>query len=151
MTTTKAMRNSNSMDRTAHFYAQPSYARGGIMPVFSGSRRQRGGNVLGALKNVFMPMLRTVGRKGAQAALGLATDVIGDVTAGRNIKESIKQRGLRRAKRLGSDLLSTAVSQVQTAIGPKRRATSRRGVMPSRKRQASTKTKQTAKRRRTNF
>ena len=121
------------------------------MPVFSGSRRQRGGSVLGALKSVFMPMLRTVGRKGAQAALGLATDVLGDVTSGKSFATSIKRRGISRAKRLGGDILSTAVNRVQTAIGPKRKATSLRRAAPSRKRSAPTKAKQTAKRRRTNF
>ena len=141
----------NSMDRTAHFYAQPSYVRGGIMPVFSGSRRQRGGSILGALKSVFMPVLRTVGRKAVQGALGLATDVIGDVTSGQDFASSIKRRGVNRAKRLGGDILSTAVKQVKTAIGPGQRAPATRRAAPSRKRRAPTKTKQTAKRRRANF
>ena len=92
-----------------------------------------------------MPVLRTVGRKGAQAALGLATDVIGDVASGKGIKDSFKQRGITRAKRLGSDLATTAINRAQAAIGPKTRAA------PSRKRPAPPKTKQTAKRRRKNF
>lgn len=134
----------NIMDRTAQFYSQPTYMRGGVMPVFSGSRRQRGGSILGALKNVFMPMLRTVGRKGAKAALGLASDVIGDVTSGKNFTDSIKQRGIKRAKSLGADLISEATNQVQSAISNRTRAG------PSRKRPAS-KAKQKAKRRRSNF
>ena len=139
------------MDRTSQFYSQPTYVRGGIMPVFAGSRRQRGGSVLGALKSFFMPLLRTAGRKGTQAALGLATDVLGDVTSGKNIRQSLKRRGISRAKSLGGDLLSTTVKHAQSMMGSKSRPQPLRRVAPSRKRRAPTKAKQTAKRRKTNF
>ena len=86
------------------------------MPVFAGSRRQRGGNILGALKSVFMPILRTVGRKGAQAAIGLASDVVADVTSGKSFKNSIKQRGISHAKRLGKNLLTSAVGEIRSAV-----------------------------------
>lgn len=47
-----------NMDRTATFYSQPSYVqRGAGLPVYSGSRRQRGGSVLGAVKNFIMPVV----------------------------------------------------------------------------------------------
>ena len=135
------------MDRTAQFYSQPTYARGGFMPVFAGSRRQRGGNVLGALKSFFMPFLRMVGRKGAQQAIGLASDVVGDVTSGKSIKNSIRQRGISHANRLGRDLLSTAVGQLQPTVTSKAKATPIR----SRKRRVTTKAKQSAKRHKPNF
>lgn len=125
------------MDRTAKFYASPSYS-GGAFPVFAGSRRRRGGSILGAIRNFAMPMIRGLARKGATQALGLAKDVASDVVSGRNFKSSLLRHGLRRVKRLGTDVLGSALSG---AASHKRH---RRGP--------STKARQTSKRRRrTNF
>ena len=45
-------------DRTAAFYSGPSYTfRGAGFPVYSGSRRQRGGSILGALARNVLPAL----------------------------------------------------------------------------------------------
>lgn len=73
------------MVRTALFYSQPTYARGGGLPVYSGSRRQRVGGVLGAIKSFFMPLLSSFGRKGARTAMNVAKNVVGDVVSGKNI------------------------------------------------------------------
>ena len=59
------------MDRTAAFYAGPSY-RGSGFPVFSGSRRQRGGSILGAIKSMVMPVLGTIGKSALKQAVGFA-------------------------------------------------------------------------------
>ena len=86
------------MDRTATFYSGPSYTfRGAGFPVYAGSRRQRGGSVLGALKNVMMPL----GTVAAKQALGLAGDVAMDAIRGRKITDSLKTHGLRRLKNVG--------------------------------------------------
>ena len=130
------------MDYTARFYSGPTYGSGGF-PVFSGSRRRRrGGSFFGSLANLAMPMLKGLAKKGATQAIGLAKDVAGDVIAGRNVKDSIMRHGMRRAKRLGSDVLGTALGSM-----PKRQKT----TVPSRKRRATSKVKQSAKRRRANF
>ena len=140
------------MDRTAQFYSQPTYARGGGMPVFSGSRRQRGGGVLGALKGFFMPMLSRLGKRGAQAAMNVASNVVGDVISGRNVKTSFKQHGLQAAKRLGNDVLSDVIGQVRGKITSKRKPAPKRKATSSRKRPAvPSKAKQTAKRAKANF
>ena len=47
------------MDRTAAFYSRPSYVGAGF-PVFAGSRRQRGGSILGALKSMVGPVLSSL-------------------------------------------------------------------------------------------
>lgn len=130
------------MDRTSNFYANPTYGGGGF-PVFVGSRRRRGGGVLGILKGLAMPMLR----KGATQAFGMAKDVAGDMMAGRSLKSSLMKHGMRRAKRLGSDVLQTAMGSFgnrsrQSAPAAKRRRTQRRPV---------SKARQTTKRRRSNF
>ena len=80
------------MDKTAQFYAQPSYLQYGRgLPVYSGSRRQRGGSVLGALQRFIMPFLSGMKRQAIQrvksGALGLAGDVLTDTLAGRNVAQ----------------------------------------------------------------
>ena len=83
------------MDRTATFYSGPSYTfRGAGLPVYAGSRRQRGGSMLGALKNELLPFA-------AKQALGLAGDVAMDAIRGRKIVDSLKTHGLRRLKNVG--------------------------------------------------
>ena len=131
------------MDRTAQFYAQPSYARGGALPVFSGSRRQRGGNVLGAIKSFFMPILGNLAKRGVSSALGLAKDVAVDAFTGRNIKQSLKTRGISQAKKLGVNVLKDTINQISEP---------RKTPTPSRKRRITNKAKQRrAKRAKKNF
>lgn len=130
------------MDRTANFYSQPTYVQRGGLPIYSGSRRQRGGNVLGALKNFFMPILGSAAKRGLKSAVGLAKDVVTDAFAGKNIGQSFKNRGITRAKRLGMDTFNDVVQRVQGR--PK-------ATTPSRKRARKTKAKQKAKRPRSNY
>ena len=141
------------MDATAHFYSQPTYAQaggGGVMPVFAGSRRQRGGSVLGALKSFFMPLFSRLSQRGVKAAMNVAQHVVGDAMTGRNVAASLKQHGLKAAKRLGNEALSSVMSQVgKVRKAPARKAPARKP--PSRKRAAPSKAKQTAKRPKANF
>ena len=58
------------MDYTVDFYSRPSFRRSGF-PIFSGSRRQRGGSVLGSLKKIFASTTKTVGKKLLSRALVL--------------------------------------------------------------------------------
>ena len=107
------------MDRTAAFYASPSYVqRGGGIPIFSGSRRQRGGSILGAIKNFFMPLLPGIKNyavnKAKSAALGLTKNVVSDVVRGKNIGQSIKSRGINAAKALGKDVLNDSLGILST-------------------------------------
>lgn len=135
------------MDRTAHFYAQPSYARGGGLPIFSGSRRQRGGNVLGAIKSFFMPILGKVARRGVNSAVNLAKNVALDAFSGKNIGQSLKSRGLKQAKQFGLDFVNDTLNN----IGSPRKAAPRKTAPASRKRRRINKAKQTTKRAKTNF
>ena len=129
------------MDRTANFYAQPSYARGaGMIPIYSGSRRQRGGNVLGALKSFFLPLIGDIGRRGAREAIGLTKDVVSDMWQGRSFKNSLKTQGLKRAKNLGREIASSMFS-------PPTPPTRKRVL----KRRPTRKARQTAKRVKSNF
>ena len=98
------------MDRTAAFYASPSYAQRGGIPIFSGSRRQRGGSILGAIKNFFMPLLPGIRNyavnKAKSTALGLTKGIMSDVVQGKNIGQSIRRHGIAAAKSLGKNALN---------------------------------------------
>lgn len=129
---------SKTMDHTTAFYSSPSYRfHGAGMPVFSGSRRQRGGSILGSLKSLITPVLGKVGQVAKKEAFGFAKDMLGDVMAGRNIRQSLKTRGLNRLKNVGQ----------QALMGTTRKPTT------SRKRKTPTKApiRRTQKRRRANF
>ena len=117
-------------DRTAAFYSAPSYTfRGSGFPVYSGSRRQRGGSILGALARNVLP---TLGKAALGQALGLAGDVVSDVMKGRKVTDSLKSHGLRRLKNVG-------MAGIQALSGKKR--VSRPTSTVSRKRPPVTKKK----------
>ena len=85
------------MDTTQAFYSAPSYLyRGGGFPVYAGSRRQRGGSLLGSLSKMVMPILGAVGKSALTQAAGLASDLVSDARRGRPFRESLKDRGLSR-------------------------------------------------------
>ena len=105
------------MDRTAEFYSRPTYAfRGAGFPVYSGSRRQRGGSVLGSLKKFIVPFGKNLLKTGASQALGLAADVANDVMRGRSLKSSLIQHGKARAKNLGKAALAQGIQSVRGMV-----------------------------------
>ena len=95
-------------DASRHLY-EDYYSRqvGGLMPVFVGSRYQRGhglGSTLGGLFRRFVvPLFKTHGKKVALNALRTGMDVAEDVLgSGRGLKESVKRRvpeGIKRTAR----------------------------------------------------
>lgn len=148
------------MDRTATFYSSPSYRYGGgAMPVFSGSRRQRGGSIFGALKNFIMPIASALGRKivkrGANEAIGLAGDVVKDAFLFRNVNDSLVNNAKRRALDLGKFAADEGLDTLQNMIGSgksrrrRRRRPRQKSRRPySRKRKASKKSGPKKKKRR---
>ncbi len=135
-----------SMDRTAAFYSRPSYHfRGGGFPVFSGSRRMRGGSILGALKQMIVPTLTSVGKSVGRAALkqavGFASDVANDALQGRNLKQSLKARGKQRALNVARTAKTRGFNAMRRAMNS--------SSQPSRKRRKAP-ISQTSKRRRVN-
>lgn len=152
------------MDHTATFYSRPSYV-GGAGPIFTGARRQRGGSVLGAIKSIVSPLLSGVGnsikKNAMNNALGLATDVMGDMFSGKNVKSSLlnraKERGLRTLKQTFADVLPTSRKRKpvkrmkKRVVRKKQKGSGRKTKKPSRKRQAPHKSSSKAKRRRLNY
>ena len=100
--------NRRFMDGTAAFYSQPSY--GGGIQVFAGSRRQRGGV---SLARIALPLAKKVGtslmKKGARQAMSLAQDVAADVAAGKNIGQSLKEKGMSHLQQFGKRALKTGI------------------------------------------
>ena len=134
------------MDRTAAFYSRPSYdSRGGGFPVFSGSRRMRGGSIFGALKQMIVPTLTSVGKSVGRAALkqavGFASDVASDALRGRNLKQSLKARGKQRALNVAQTAKNRGLNAMIAAM--------KGNSQPSRKRRKAP-ISQTSKRRRAN-
>ena len=143
------------MDRTAAFYSAPSYRYGGgAMPVFSGSRRQRGGSIFGAFKRLFMPIITSLGKKlakkGAQQAVGLAGDVVKDAFMFKDIKQSLANNGKKRAFDFGKYAAEEGLAGLQNMIGSgKRRRKSRRRPRTNlRKRKPSVKRRKSKPRKR---
>jgi len=108
-------------DASRHMY-EDYYSRqaGGEIPVFIGSRYQRGhglGSVLGGLFRRFViPLFRTHGKTLALDALRTGMDVAEDVLAsGRGLKESVKKRVPEGIKRTAQSLIR------QSGSGRKRR------------------------------
>lgn len=129
------------MDRTSTFYSQPSYVGGGF-PVFSGSRRQRGGNIFGALSRAVLPMLKIFGRRAfghvAKKALGLGQNVLFDTMRGVNPRQSLIKHGKQAAREVFSDgskfVLNTAMSKVPGPAPSRKRAASKQKTVPAKKR-----------------
>ena len=115
------------MDFTSSFYSKPSYSGGGV--IFSGARRQRGGSIFGAFKSVILPALKTVGRKlgriASKGALGLASDVISDTISGKNVKQSVIQRGKQHLADTANEGLSTIGNLL---LSPTKRPRTRRST-----------------------
>ena len=102
---------------------------GGNIPYFVGGKQYgRGfGNMLAKFARGFvLPTLSKVGsaikKTGSKRALSFGSDVLSDVIAGKNLKTSLKERGVHHAKGAAKDLLG---------LGPRSR---RRGKKIVRKR-----------------
>lgn len=114
------------MDATAQFYSHPSYVGRGL-PVYSGSRRQSGGSIFGALGRMILPILRPLGKSLAKRAVGVASNVAMDALDGRKIGESLKRRGIAAAKQGLQDVIRP-VAPIASALtsAPARRRTRKR-------------------------
>jgi len=89
---------------------------GGEMPVFVGSRHQRGhglGSVLGGIfRRFIVPFFRTHGKMLASDALKTGVSVAEDVLGGRTLKESVKKRVPEGIKRTAQSLIRQSGSGV---------------------------------------
>lgn len=97
------------------YYLQQS---GSGLAGFSGTKLQRGFGWWSRLFNsTILPALRYIGKE----AVNTGTDVIEDVIDGRNLKDSIQERGLTTLKAMGRTATKKARSMVNTQVGAGRR------------------------------
>ena len=119
------------MDRTASFYSQPSYYGSGI-PIFAGSRRQRGGSILGSISKMVLPALARVGKSIGRSALkqgaSFANDVANDLISGQNFSNTMRRRGRQHALSLARSAASSGLS----ALTGNRRTNLRKRPPPKR-------------------
>ena len=120
------------MDVTSHFYSQPSYVGGSGFPVFAGTRRQRGGGILGALAKTVLPVLKSTGKRllkrAGSEALGLAHDVAQAALSGQGfqgMKRTLREQGMKRLKNVGKSVFQRTVRQ---PLLPRRRQRKRKRV-----------------------
>lgn len=149
------------------FYERPSYASG-AGAIYAGARRQRGGSIFGALKSIVTPLISGIGRSlkknVMRNAVGFASDVVGDLASGKNVKNSLMNRGKERGLRTLQETIDgprtrrrrkapKRMRRKQHGSGKRRASGKRRSSKkkPSRKRRASSKRSSSAKRRRLNF
>ena len=116
-------------DASRHMY-EDYYSRqaGGQIPVFVGSRYQRGhglGSVLsGLFRRFIVPLFKTHGKTLALDALRTGMDVADDVLgSGRGFKESVKKRVPEGIKRTAESLIRQSGSGVGGRNTRKRRKT----------------------------
>ncbi len=102
---------------------------GGQLPVFVGSRVQRGhglGNMLSGLVRVAMPLLKKVGKQGLKTGV----QVVGDILGGQKPKHAISRRGgellqnmvLQQTRKRGASSTSNSRRRRQTTKKRRRRA-----------------------------
>ena len=113
------------MDTTAQFYSHPSYVGRGF-PVYSGSRRQSGGSIFGALGRMILPVLRPLGKSLAKRAIGVASNVAMDAIEGKKFGESLKRRGIAAAKQGLRDVVRPIAPIANAISTPVRRRTRKR-------------------------
>lgn len=98
------------------YYLQQA-GNGGI-PIFVGSRFQRGhgglGNLLGGLTRMFVPLLKKGGKTLLKEGLRTGVDILGDVVGGSDIKSSAK----KRIQQSGSRLLNSAAASLKPPAPP---------------------------------
>lgn len=78
------------------------YQKGMGLPVFQGTRLQRGrglGSFLGGLARVAVPILKKTARHGSQEALKAGLEIAKDVSQGQSLKKAIRKRGIEAIKR----------------------------------------------------
>ena len=91
------------MMRNPYVQYYPAQQQGHGMPVFRGSAWQMGhgqmeyglGNLFRSLAKVVTPLVKKGAKALGNIAMKTGADLLGDVAAGKNVKEAVKARGLQ--------------------------------------------------------
>jgi len=134
-----------SRDMYESYYLKQS---GSGVPVFVGSRGQRGhgiGSVLGGLFRSAVPMLKRGLANFGRHALKAGLDIANDVVEGGNFKESAKRHAVSGLKDFARDTIkdisASEVLSNQAGSGRRRRTVKRKASISSRQRKRAKKSK----------
>ena len=101
-----------------------------------------------SLARIALPLAKKVGtsllKKGARQAMSLAQDVAADVAAGKNIGQSLKEKGMSHLQQFGKRALKTGMKELGNSVSQKtsrKRKTGNRAIAkkapPKKKRRKS--------------
>jgi len=121
------------------YYLNQAIQSGHGLDGFQGLPYQRGnglGSLFGRLFRSILPVARRVGKSALKTigkeALHMGTNVIGDLTEGQDVKESVKKRGLQATKNLINKAETAVKNQSGGRIG-KRKVVSKVNPVPAKK------------------
>ena len=106
----------------SQFYSHPSYVRtgAGAFPIFSGSRRHRGGSVFGVVKRFFMPAIEkgkaTIAPSAMKEGVGFAKDMVGSFFRGRNLSKAASAHGKKRAMNVARNVTNVGLNALDSSI-----------------------------------
>jgi hypothetical protein len=89
---------------------------GGALPVFAGARTQKGhglGSLFQGLARAATPLLVSGAKAAGKQAIKSGLQVMGDVARGRNLKRSLKNRGMQGVQQL----LDSGIKKLQSSKG----------------------------------
>src|SRR5260370_5055707 len=99
-----------------NYYINRSKSGNGL-PGFRGYEFQKGDGFWGSLFSKVFPIVKYLGKKGAQTLLKVGADALG----GDNVVESLKKQGKTTARDMASDVAERATTFAQTGKGRKKR------------------------------
>ncbi len=123
------------------FYVSQAKQTGHGINGFQGLAYQRGnglGSFFGRLFRSILPVAKKIGKSVGREALSMGANVIGDLAEGKNIKASLKNRGLKASENLLNKAGSAIRNQSGGRIG-KRKVTSKVVPTPAKRQRKSTK------------
>ncbi len=117
------------------YYHEQARQIGHGLPGYQGIPYQRGnglGSFFGRLFRAILPVAKRVGKSAlknvGREAMQMGSNVIGDLTKGRNIKESLKQHGTKAGQNLIKRAASSVINQSGGRIGKRTVATTVKAV-----------------------
>ncbi|MCP4652807.1 MAG: hypothetical protein GY858_05430 [Candidatus Omnitrophica bacterium] len=134
-----AIRDSALYALTPDFYVKlysPWHKGGHLLPHFQGVYAQRGQGFLSDFFRYAVPILRHIGKAALPHALAATQGIISDIKQGRKLRPTLKEHGLRAARRTAVSALTgrgrkrkrrrKAISKLKRVEKKKRRVTKRK-------------------------
>ncbi len=130
-----------------YFLSQAKQTGHGGMIGYQGTPYQRGnglGSFLGRLFRSILPVAKSMGKSALKTvgkeALNMGANVLGDVTQGKQIKNSLKEHGLQATKNLTNKAINKVIrTQSGGRVGKRKVASKVSSLIPAKKSRKSKK------------